>query len=121
MTDKLTQKISHCKALLSRAASGEAIPKALLEEEIISLREWIGFFQHERLIHLLVLMLFAVLTFACFGIFLMTQFLPIIALFVLFFVLLVPYIFHYYHLENGVQQLYDLYERLKDCRGNTNE
>lgn len=121
MTDKLAQKISHCRALLSRADSIESLSNAQLDQEISSLREWIGFFQHERLIHLLVLILVALLTFASFCLLLVTQFLPVIAVFVLFLVLLVPYIFHYYKLENGVQQLYDLYERLKGCRVNIHE
>lgn len=121
MTDKLAQKISHCRGLLSRADSIESLSNAQLDQEISSLREWIGFFQHERLIHLLVLILVALLTFASFCLLLVTQFLPVIAVFVLFLVLLVPYIFHYYKLENGVQQLYDLYERLKGCRVNIHE
>jgi Ca2+/Na+ antiporter len=87
-----------------------------LEREICSLWEWILFFQHERLIHLLVTILFALLTFGSLVTFLVTEFLPVIALFVLFLALLIPYIFHYYHLENGVQQLYDLYDQLKALR-----
>ena len=37
------------------------------------------------------------------------------ALDVLFLVLLIPYIFHYYRLENGVQKLYEYYDKL-NCR-----
>jgi len=116
MTDKLSRKISTCKELLEKEASGDRISKENLEEEINSLREWIGFFQHERLIHLLVLILFAVLTFASFAICVLTLFWPMGIPFVMFTILLVPYIFHYYKLENGVQMLYELYDRLKGCR-----
>lgn len=72
----------------------------------------IGFFQHERLIHLIVTMTFALLTL-----------MPVIAGFAwpgviwfimigLFLALLIPYIRHYFILENGVQKLYGYYDRL---------
>ena len=38
---------------------------------------------------------------------------PVLALDVLFFALLVPYVKLYYGLENGVQRLYDAYEKLE--------
>jgi hypothetical protein len=116
MADRLTSKIAHTQELIAKTASGEVIPREFLDKEICSLWEWILFFQHERLIHLLVTILFALLTVGSFGLFFITQFLPIIALFLVFLVLLVPYIFYYYHLENGVQKLYDLYDQLKACR-----
>jgi len=116
MADRITQKISHAKELLGRDSSGERLSKELLDMEICSLWEWILFFQHERLIHLLVTLLFSILTFLSLSVFIITGFLPVIVLFLLFVVLLVPYIFHYYHLENGVQQLYDLYDQLKASR-----
>ena len=116
MADRLTQKIAHTKELLERISSREKPSNEILDKEICSLREWILFFQHERLIHLLVTILFAAMTLSSLYVFLITDFLPIIILFVLFLVLLVPYIFHYYHLENGVQKLYDLYDQLKASR-----
>ena len=121
MADRLTQKISHTKMLLKQAASGKKLSNVILDKEICSLWEWILFFQHERLIHLLVTLLFACLTFLSFSVFLITYFLPVIVLFVLFLVMLVPYVFHYYHLENGVQQLYDLYDQLKASREDSHE
>ena len=72
----------------------------------------IGFFQHERLVHLIVTITFALLTMMSVlaalalvqpGLFLLT---------VLLVVLLVPYIRHYYILENGVQKLYTYYDKL---------
>ena len=76
----------------------------------------IKFFMHERLIHFLVTMLFAILTIISFfftishfsfGLFLLT---------LLFIVLLVPYIFHYYYLENSVQHMYDQYDSLVEIK-----
>ena len=35
----------------------------------------------------------------------------------MFFVLLIPYIRHYYILENGVQRLYEYYDQIRDQYG----
>ena len=72
----------------------------------------IGFFQHERLVHLIVTVTFALLIMlAILGTLLMPQ--PaLFALVLALLVLLVPYIRHYYILENGVQKLYRYYDRL---------
>jgi len=85
-------------------------------DELLSVRTRIGFFQHERLVHELVMILFAVLTVG--GIFFFVAFpeIPVLCLDALFLALLVPYIRHYYGLENGVQRLYGLYERLESLR-----
>lgn len=78
----------------------------------------IDFFQHERFIHLIVMSLFAIL-------FVMTVFaaaisneIQLIILALLFLVLLIPYIKHYFFLENGVQALYTDYNVLYEkCYG----
>lgn len=72
----------------------------------------IQFFQHERLVHLIVTVTFAILTIlALLGCVLAPQ--PaMFALVALLLILLVPYIRHYYILENGVQKLYIYYDRL---------
>lgn len=67
----------------------------------------IEFFQHERLVHLIVTMTFALLTVISLGLAFSEP--HMIPLFALFLVLEVPYIFHYYKLENGVQKLQRLY------------
>lgn|SRR5574344_78660 len=68
----------------------------------------ISFFQHERLIHLLVTLFYAIL----FILFLALSFLHwsfmIIAGILLVF--LICYIIHYFHLENGTQYLYKQYD-----------
>lgn len=72
----------------------------------------IGFFQHERLIHLIVTVLFAL--FAMFAVYgsVTTDNFMFYVLTVAVFVLLIPYVNHYYLLENGVQRLYKDYDRL---------
>lgn len=80
------------------------------EELLQDLLVQIQFFQHERLIHLIVTVTFALLTMLSV---LASLFLVQIGLFILtilLVVLLVPYIRHYYILENGVQKLYEYYD-----------
>jgi len=72
----------------------------------------IQFFQHERLIHLIVTVLFALLTVLSILAFLALEQIGLLALSILLLVLLVPYIRHYYILENGVQKLYTYYDKL---------
>ena len=85
----------------------------LTAEQLLSVRTHIGFFQHERLVHELVMILFALLTVGGIFFLIVISDFAVVALDVLFFALLVPYIKHYFGLENGVQRLYDLYERLE--------
>lgn len=73
----------------------------------------IGFFAHERLVHLIVTVTFAILTIVAVVGFLISEQMGLIALIVLLLVLLVPYIRHYYILENGVQKLYTFYDELQ--------
>lgn len=72
----------------------------------------IGFMQHERLIHLLVTILFAVLMFLSLIAFFISENIGLFAAAVLMLALLIPYIAHYYFLENGVQKLYTLYDEV---------
>lgn len=95
--------------LLALVAQGQA----LTPEQLLSVRTHIGFFQHERLVHELVMILFALLSVGGILFFVASPSLSIFCLDVLFFVLLVPYIKHYYGLENGVQRLYEVYGKLE--------
>ncbi len=72
----------------------------------------IQFFQHERLIHLIVTITFAILTMLGILTSLFIQTIPVLILTLLFIGLLIPYIRHYYILENGVQELYTRYDFL---------
>lgn len=80
----------------------------LLEDLLIQT----GFFQHERLIHLIVTVTFALLTVSALFTSFFYQTLGLYLLMLLFLVLLIPYIRHYYLLENGVQKLYQYYDKL---------
>lgn len=85
-------------------------PDDLIREHLTQIQ----FFQHERLIHLIVTCLFAVLAFAAFFALFFTMNAGLFVLFLALLVLLIPYIRHYYILENGVQRMYAQYDRLRD-------
>lgn len=77
----------------------------------------VAFYQHERLIHLIVTVLFALME--CIvvvsaaiagGIGLMVLALAIL-------ILLIPYIGHYYFLENTVQKMYLIYDEIRERTG----
>ncbi len=84
----------------------------------------IAFMQHERLIHLIVTVLFALLMFMSLIAFFVSENIGMLAAAALMLALLIPYIAHYYFLENGVQRLYRLYDRVceqaaaEDCNTN---
>ena len=72
----------------------------------------IQFFQHERFIHLIVTVTFAILTVMSVLGFVVTAQIGLLVLTGMLLVLLVPYIRHYYILENGVQKLYQYYDNI---------
>lgn len=81
-----------------------------LDEEVLTK---IQFFQHERLVHLIVTFFTGMGCILFLLGFLQFENIPILLLFIITMCLFVPYIFHYYYLENGTQKLYDLYFEIK--------
>ena len=82
------------------------------EDEVGKHLVQIGFFMHERLVHLIVTVLFAVLSVGTALFFVAQPSIPILLLFGALLILLIPYIMHYYLLENGVQKMYTQYAEL---------
>ena len=112
MGKKLKAYIISIQTLLE---SGEHIQNIqALKDELLT---EISFWQHERLIHLLVTILFALLTMAVFMVLLFYRELSMLILLVALLSLMIPYIRHYYILENGVQTLYTFYEELTKRQG----
>ena len=98
---------------LLNSPSNETDWNDIMNEHLIQ----ISFFQHERLIHLIVTVTFAIMTIISVGLVLILDSAPLILLTVLLLLLLVPYIAHYYTLENEVQKMYCQYDRiLKNIR-----
>lgn len=102
MKKELTEYIKTTKQWL---ADGKA-PSEILEDMKVN----IGFFQHERLIHLIVTMTFAILVLL--SLLLFTREFYFLPLFLLFLGLEIPYVVHYYTLENGVQELQRMYREV---------
>lgn len=73
----------------------------------------IGFYMHERLVHLIVFCLVAVCTVMSILALVMFEKIVILPLIVMLFVLLVPYCMHYYFLENSVQYMYKQYDEMR--------
>lgn len=86
--------------------------RAIIREHLVQ----ISFFQHERLIHLIVTVTFAILEIVVIGLCVMA-FTPGVGLLAIaLLVLLVPYVRHYYILENEVQRMYVQYDKLVEKR-----
>ncbi|MDF2685876.1 MAG: hypothetical protein K0S55_1057 [Clostridia bacterium] len=89
----------------------------IIETHLIQIR----FLQHERIIHLLVTLFFALFLFISFAVALFTSnFLFYVISFILM-VVLIFYIFHYYLLENTVQRWYDYYNILNNKKGDSKD
>lgn len=72
----------------------------------------IAFYQHERLVHLIITMTFAVLCVLSFTV--AAENILFLALAALFLALEIPYVFHYYFLENSVQALQRTYFKVEE-------
>ena len=87
--------------------SNNKISKDIIDNHLIK----ISFFQHERFIHLIVTVFYALIFLIFLALCFLHYMFSIIALILL--VLLICYIVHYFHLENGVQYLYKQYDEMK--------
>ena len=98
----------YIKQYIKEIESKKEISKKDLEE----LKDKISFFQHERLVHLFI-MLFCLLMLIIFIILCFKNKLFIIPTLTIL-VLNIFYIIHYYFLENSVQYLYKVYDKMND-------
>lgn len=108
----MTKQIKAYLALLEQFFSVEHETDELLKMRA-ELLQRIAFYQHERLIHLLVTLFFAVFFLISLALMLTVGGWGPITLTILFLGLLVPYIKHYYFLENSVQKMYTYYYKIE--------
>lgn len=108
----MKSEIAEYKKLVKKTIE-ESSPETDWEQFCEDLYTRIGFYQHERLVHLIVTMTFAVMTVLCL-VFSGGEADIIMLLGGLFLLLEIPYIWHYYFLENSVQELYTLYYKAKE-------
>lgn len=85
---------------------------AVIREHLIQ----ISFFQHERLVHLIVTVTFALLEVIVIALSVTAFTIAVGLLAIALLVLLIPYIRHYYILENEVQKMYGQYDRMVEKR-----
>ncbi len=105
MEKRIISYRKHIDALLERKGENW---QQILEEHLIQ----IGFFQHERLIHLIVTVTFAIMEIISIVATVVSGYLWLFALDFILMVLLIPYIRHYYILENEVQKMYTQYDKI---------
>lgn len=110
MRKYLTEYLSRVEGLLKQNVALD------YDELIRNHLQKIEFMQHERLVHFLVTMLFALGLFLMMGTFLIAETVLLLPLLFLILVLLIPYILHYYFLENAVQRMYRIYDELNHRR-----
>ena len=77
----------------------------------------VGYLQHERLIHLIVTMFVATFTLLVIGFAVFVVEWPVMAMALILLGLTGAYLVHYFRLENGVQRLYHLGNRIDACAG----
>lgn len=82
--------------------------ETVIKEHLIQ----ISFFQHERLVHLIVTVTFALLEVIAIGLCVVSFTLGVGLLAIALLILLIPYIRHYYILENEVQKMYGQYDKM---------
>lgn len=90
--------------------------RAELDEIFAEHKDKIAFMQHERIVHFLVTMMFAIILtiFICAFLFLENP--ALLLLVVIIIVLLCFYIKHYYFLENTVQKMYKVYDEMLEVK-----
>lgn len=94
------------------SGSTDQVTQGLIRDKLEEHLVQVGFFQHERLIHLIVTVTFALLELLAIVLSVISDSLFTLLLPVVILILLVPYIRHYYILENEVQKMYVQYDRM---------
>lgn len=88
------------------------IKKEINKKDLEELKDKINFFSHERIVHMFI-MLFCILILLIFIILTLNN-VKFIIITIILMILNVFYILHYYFLENSVQYLYKLYDKMND-------
>ena len=101
---------NYIKEIDSLIESDKKIDEDVIKNHLIK----IGFFQHERLIHLLVTLFYVIVFFMFCALGFVHYIFFSIAIILLIFCLF--YIVHYFRLENGVQYLYKQYDKIKELK-----
>ena len=108
-----TQKTDIEKNDIEKTDTEEQTMQEMVQDKLKEHLVQVGFFQHERLIHLIVTVTFALLEMLAIVLSVISDSLFTLLLPVVILILLIPYIRHYYILENEVQKMYGQYDRMR--------
>lgn len=111
MTEYLKKYMAETERRMKECAS-----ESVLEEILAEHMDKIAFMQHERIVHFLVTMMFAIVLTILVCAFIFMEQLAMGLLVAIILVLLGFYIKHYYFLENTVQKMYKVYDELLAMR-----
>jgi len=111
MTEYLKKYMKSLRQSLDSAETSEELEKIMAEH-----KDKIAFMQHERLVHFLVTMMFAVILAIFMAAVLFLENIMLLILVTIIIILLGFYIKHYYFLENTVQEMYRVYDRILEER-----
>jgi len=92
---------SYVQEVLEKNPDGEKLKELLAYHD-----KQIQWLQHERLVHLIVMLFVCLFTLLIFGFAMVNVSMPFILLFAIFLILSIAYLIHYFRLENGVQKWY---------------
>ena len=112
MEQRILQYRKSIDEWLEKTEQSAQVSQEILRDKMEEHLNQIGFFQHERLIHLIVTVTFALLEMLAIFLNVISDRLFSLLLPVVILILLVPYIRHYYILENEVQKMYVQYDRM---------
>ena len=112
MEQRILQYRKSIDEWLEKTEQSAQVSQEILRDKMEEHLNQIGFFQHERLIHLIVTVTFALLEMLAILLNVISDSLFSLLLPVVILILLVPYIRHYYILENEVQKMYVQYYRM---------
>ena len=108
-----TEKSDTEKSDIEKTDIEEQAMQEIVQEKLKEHLVQVGFFQHERLIHLIVTVTFALLEMLAIVLSVISDSLFTLLLPIVILILLIPYIRHYYILENEVQKMYVQYDRMR--------
>ena len=108
MIDYMKRHESYVKEMLEKNPDEEKLRELLAYHD-----KQIQWMQHERLVHLMVMLFVCLFTLLSFGFTVIRASTPSIILFVLLLILSVAYVIHYYQLENGIQKWYLISNQIK--------
>lgn len=112
MEQRILQYRKSIDEWLEKTERSAQISQEILRDKMEEHLTQISFFQHERLIHLIVTVTFALLEMLAILLSVISDSPFALLLPVVILILLVPYIRHYYILENEVQRMYVQYDRM---------